>query len=85
MNEKKVTKIKNQMFHQFDKCWDHGVEPTRMLEAFMILTEYFEHGYNPKDHIEVEDGHLLFHVSKNKIKVYNTKNKKRRIATLTLK
>jgi hypothetical protein len=85
MNEKKVTKIKNQMFDQFDNCWDQGVEPTRMLECFMILTEYFKHGYNPEDRVEVKDGHLLFHVTKNKIKIYNTETKKRQIATLTLK
>lgn len=81
MNGKKVTKIKNQMFDQFDNCWNHGVEPTRMLECFMILTEYFEHGYDPKDYVEVEDGHLRFVVVKNKITVYH---KDVKIATLTL-
>ena len=85
MNKKKVTKIKNQMFEQFDNCGSHDVEPTRMLEYFMILTEYFEHGYDPKDYVKVEDGHFLFHVTKNKIKVYNTETKNHKIATLILK
>ena len=73
------------MFNQFDNCWNYGVEPTRMLECFMILTEYFEWCYNPKEYVEVKDGHLLFYVTKNKIKVYDTKTKKRQIATLILK
>lgn len=81
MNQKKVTKIKSQMFDQFDNCWNCGVEPTRMLECFMILTEYFEHGYDPKDYVEVEDGHFRFTVIKNKITVYHEDVK---IATLTL-
>ena len=83
--EKKVKLTKDLVFKQFDNCWDHGVEPTRLVECFMILTEYMEHGYDPKDYVEVEDGDVLFQVDKNKIHVYDIRDdKKQKICTLTL-
>jgi hypothetical protein len=83
--EKKVKLTKDLVYEEYENCWNHGVSPTGMLEAFVILTGYFEQGYNPKDYVEVEDGNVLFHVDKNKIHVYDTRNdKKRKICTLTL-
>lgn len=66
----KIEKVKNLVYQEFSNCEKYGIEPTRLLEAFMTVSYYLVQVKKERV-IEIEDGDVIFKVLKNKIQIFD--------------
>lgn len=68
--------MNNKTFHQYlcnriKDCETHGIEPTRVLEALYILSDYMNQAGD--SNIDVEDGHMFCAIYNNHIDVIDNR------------